>query len=67
MRPLPGAPDVVSQKSDTRSKGYPLFRFGTGAKEAVDLLTRSEFVGGKRVRNREQTHIDLTRFRPPEG
>ena len=30
MRPLPGVPDVVSQKSDTESKGYPLFRFGTG-------------------------------------
>ena len=28
--PEPSAPDVVSQKSDTGSKGYPFFRFGMG-------------------------------------
>ena len=38
-----------------------------GAKEAVDLLTQSEFVGDERERNRELTHSDLPRFRPPEG
>ena len=30
LRPLPGAPDVVSWITDTGSKGYPLFRFGMG-------------------------------------
>ena len=53
MRPLPGAPDVVSRKSDTRSKGYPFLGSKQGVKEAVDLFTRREFVGGQRVENRE--------------
>ena len=30
LAPPPGAPDVVSRKSDIGSKGYPLLRFGTG-------------------------------------
>ena len=67
MRPLPGAPDVVSRKSDTGSKGYPFLGSARGAKEAVDLLTRSEFIDGEHARNRKQIHIDLPRFRPPEG
>ena len=47
----------MHRKSDTESKGYPLFRFGTGAKEAVDLFTRREFVGGQCVENKEtSTH-----------
>ena len=44
-------------------KDTPFLGSTRGAKEAVDLLTRSEFVGGERVRNREQTHSDLPRFR----
>ena len=32
--PLPGAPDVVSRRTDTGSEGHPLCRFGRGAKEA---------------------------------
>ena len=48
-------------------KDTPFLGSAWGAKEAVDLLTLSEFVGGERVRNREQTHSDLPRFRPPEG
>ena len=46
-------------------KDTPFLGSARGAKEAVDLLTRSEFVDGERVRNREQTHSDLPRFRPP--
>ena len=61
------APDVVSRKSDTGSKGYPFLGSAWGAKEAEDLLTRSEFVGGKREGKQETTHSDLPRFRPPEG
>ena len=38
-----------------------------GAKEAVDLFTRREFVDGQRAETRKQTHNDLPRFRPPEG
>ena len=38
-----------------------------GAKEAVDLFTRREFVGGQRAETRKQTQSDLPRFRPPEG
>ena len=45
-------------------KDTPFLGSAWGVKEAVDLLTRSEFVGGERVRNREQTHSDLPRFRP---
>ena len=48
-------------------KDTPFLGSAQGTKEAVDLLTRSEFVGGERERNREQTHSDLPRFRPPEG
>ena len=57
----------MSRKIDTGSKGYPFLGSARGAKEVVDLLTWSEFVGGERERNREQTHSDLPRFRPPEG
>ena len=46
-------PDVVSRKSDTGSKGYPFIGSARGAKEAVDLFTRREFVGGQRVENKE--------------
>ena len=45
----------------------PFLGSARAAKEAEDLLTRSEFVGGERERNREQTHGDLPRFRLPEG
>ena len=45
-------------------KDIPFLGSARGAKEAVDLLTRSEFIGGERVRNKEQTHSDLPRFRP---
>ena len=48
-------------------KDTPFLGSARGAKEAVYLLTWREFVGGERVRNREQTHSDLPRFRPPEG
>ena len=48
-------------------KDTPFLGSTWGAKEAVDLLTWSEFVDGERARNREQTHSDLPRFRPPEG
>ena len=48
-------------------KDTPFLGSARGAKEAVDLLTRSEFIDGERVRNGEQTHSDLPRFRPPEG
>ena len=34
LRPLPGAPDVVSRRTDTGSKGYPLLGSARGAKEA---------------------------------
>ena len=58
---------VVSRKSDTRSKGYPFLDSARSAKEAVDVFTRREFVGGQRAETRKQTHSDLPRFRPPEG
>ena len=48
-------------------KDTPFLGSAWGAKDAVDLLTRSKFVGDERERNREQTHNDLPRFRPPEG
>ena len=48
-------------------KDTPILGLARGAKEAVDLLTQSEFVSGERVRNRGQTHSDLPRFKPPEG
>ena len=48
-------------------KDTPFLGSARGEKEAIDLLTRSEFVGGERERNREQTRSDLPRFRPPEG
>ena len=47
-------------------KDTPFLGSARGAKEAVDLLTRSEFVDDERVRNKEQTHSNLPRFRPPE-
>ena len=34
LRPLPGAPDVVSRITDTGSRGYPLLGSARGAKEA---------------------------------
>ena len=37
---------VVSQKSDTGSKGYPFLGSAWGTKEVVDLFTRREFVDG---------------------
>ena len=37
---------VVSQKSDTGSKGYPFLGSARGMKEVVDLFTRREFVDG---------------------
>ena len=37
-----------------------------GTKEAIDLFTRREFVGGQRKETRKK-HNDLPRFRPPEG
>ena len=48
-------------------KDTPFLGSARGVKEAVDLLTRSEFIGSERVRNREQTHSDLPRFRLSEG
>ena len=48
-------------------KDTPFLGSARGAKEAEDLLTWSEFVGGERVRNREETHINVPRFGPPEG
>ena len=57
MRPLPGAPDVMSRKSDTVSKGYPLLGSAQGAKEAIDLFTRRQFVEDQRMENRKtSTH-----------
>ena len=38
--PLPGAPDVMSRSTDTGSKGYPLFRIGTGRKGGQRHLPR---------------------------
>ena len=67
MRPLPGAPDVVSRKSDPGVKDTPFLGSAWGVKEAVDLFTRREFVGGQHVETRKQTHSNLPRFRPPEG
>ena len=49
-----------------RVKDTPFLGSARGVKEDVDLLTRSEFVGDERVRNREKAHSDLPRFRPPE-
>ena len=57
---------IVSRKSDTGSKGYPFLDLARGAKEAADLFTRREFVGGQHA-ERKQTYSDLPRFRPPEG
>ena len=48
-------------------KDTPFLGSAWGAKEAVDLLTRREFVDGQRAKTRKQTHSDLPRFRPPEG
>ena len=48
-------------------KDTPFLGLALGAKEAVDLLTQSEFVDDECARNREQTHSNLPRFRPPEG
>ena len=48
-------------------KDTPFLGSARGAKEAEDLLTRSEFVGGEREGKQETTHSDLPRFRPPEG
>ena len=39
MRPLPGAPDVVSWITDIGSKGSPLFRFGTGCEGGWETPT----------------------------
>ena len=50
-----------------RVKDTPFLGSARGVKEAEDLLTWSEFVDGERERNREQTHSDLPRFRPPES
>ena len=58
---------VVSRKSDTGSKGYPFLGSARGAKEAVDLFTRREFVDGQRAETRKQTHNNLPKFRPPKG
>ena len=67
MRLLPGAPNVVSRKSDIGVKDTPFLGSARGAKEAVDLFTRREFIDGQRAEIRKQTHNDLPRFRPPEG
>ena len=48
-------------------KDTPFLGSARGAKDAVDLLTRSDFVDGEHARNKEQTHSDLPRFRPTEG
>ena len=48
-------------------KDTPFLGSAWGATEAVDLLSRSGFICDERVRNREQTHSNLPRFRPPEG
>ena len=66
------APYLVHQMSclgrvTPRVKDTPFLGSARGVKEAEDLLTRSEAVGGERERNREQTHGDLPRFRPPGG
>ena len=45
---------VVSRKSDTGSKGYPFLGSARGAREAEDLLTQSEFVGGERAGKQEK-------------
>ena len=50
-----------------RVNDTPFLGLAWGTKEAEYLLTRSEFVGGERVRNREQTHSDLPSFRPPKA
>ena len=48
-------------------KDTPFLGSVWGAKEAVDLFTRREFIGGQRMETRKQTHINLPRFRLPEG
>ena len=48
-------------------KDTPFLGSAWGAKEAVDLFTRREFVDGQRTEKKKQTHNDLPRFRPPEG
>ena len=48
-------------------KDTPLLDSAWGAKEAVDLFTLREFVGGQHAETRKQTHYGLPRFRPPEG
>ena len=47
-------------------KDTPFLGSARGAKEAVDLFTRREFVGGQRMETRKENN-DLPRFRPPEG
>ena len=66
------APYLTRQMSCLRRvtpgvRDTPFLGSARGAKEAVDLLTRSEFVDGERARNREQIHRDQPRSRPPEG
>ena len=48
-------------------KDTPFLGSARGAKEAVDLFTRREFVDGWPTEIRKQTHNDLPRFRLPEG
>ena len=48
-------------------KDTPFLGSARGAKEAVDLFTRREFVDGQRAETRKQTHNNLPRFRLPEG
>ena len=48
-------------------KDTPFLGLAQGAKEAVDLFTWREFVGGQRMETSKQTRSDLLRFRPPEG
>ena len=45
-------------------KDTPFLGSAWGAKEAVDLFSLTEFVGGQRAEIRKQTHSDLPRFRP---
>ena len=48
-------------------KDTPFLGSARGTKEAVDLFTRREFVGGQHAEIRKQTHSNLPRFSPLEG
>ena len=52
---------VVSQKSDIRSKGYPLLGSARGTKEAVDRFIRRKIIGDERGQRKRNKHIKKQR------